>query len=519
MSTRKPSAATAQIVHFTAEEMRGVEGSATDIRTSGYHIRPRASESVTREKAAAKLPVTLHAAQICPLFWSIFARGDFGREGKTAKVETIPFFSAAVDDRSRGQFPEGRAGRAVFAIGRDAGFFAADHGLDSGRRSAEAEFAIEPEGSGLDGFFVFVTELVGVDRITSDAEMVAENFENPRVEPGGFTFAESVIEIEAGFHALEQRKPFEVSDGDAVLEKHPGVICAQRETPLAGDAEEVEIDAAAEVGMIDVRGVGIGEAPQLAIPHGGRIENHVENLLGAGDAGQGNLRGGEFAFERDVAAFEERTTVIEDIPARNARARARRRRIAEFPAERDLEQIVGFAIDAGEQPLQISPGAAEPVAPIEVGFDGRVLAGKWNDMSEHRAEAAGMVVVVPIDRERVSGGEANGDVVAESSREAGAGDSGNFGIFEEIAVETAEARGEREQDLVGEPENVGALRVGAEIENEFVKADQIGGKTKLRLTGALQESNRGSRGCGAELALHRLEIVEHGRHSVTFPGC
>ena len=62
-----------------------------------------------------------------------------------------------------------------------------------------------------------------------------------------FNRPESVIEIETHFGALEEREQFHVSGRYAVLEKHAGMISAQRQPPLGWNAEEINLHPAPQL--------------------------------------------------------------------------------------------------------------------------------------------------------------------------------------------------------------------------------------------------------------------------------
>src|SRR5208337_4850128 len=100
-----------------------------------------------------------------------------------------------------------------------------------------------------------------------------------RVQPRGLALAKRVVEVEADLHVLEQREAFDIADRNSVLEEHPGVIGAQRQTMLGRYAEDVDLDTAAKIGPNHVGGIAEGEPVQLAIAHGRRFAREIENFL------------------------------------------------------------------------------------------------------------------------------------------------------------------------------------------------------------------------------------------------
>src|SRR5262249_48570485 len=148
--------------------------------------------------------------------------------------------------------------------------------------------------------------------------------------------AEGVVEIEADFGALEEAEKLDVAGGDAVFEEHAGVIGAQGQTPFRGDAEEVDLDAAAGVGVIDGVALGMAEAVEFAVAHRGSVHDEVEDgaRLSAGNAAYGDRRRFELTREGDLGAPDQGLSVTEEIAAGETEARARNIG-ADLPGERD----------------------------------------------------------------------------------------------------------------------------------------------------------------------------------------
>src|SRR5215216_946832 len=98
------------------------------------------------------------------------------------------------------------------------------------------------------------------------------------IQPRGFTIAERVIQVEAAFHALEERESFEVADRNTVLVDHRSVISAQRQTLLSRQGHKKEFHAAAQLRAIDMFRIAVPEAIKLAITNGRGFARHVERL-------------------------------------------------------------------------------------------------------------------------------------------------------------------------------------------------------------------------------------------------
>jgi hypothetical protein len=95
------------------------------------------------------------------------------------------------------------AGRgAVFWVGGDSLLFSLTQFPQVGAAGAEAEFAVEPEGAGVDGFVVVLADLVGINRNTFRGGEGAETAQCLGVDPGGFSLAVGVEGVEADLDPL-----------------------------------------------------------------------------------------------------------------------------------------------------------------------------------------------------------------------------------------------------------------------------------------------------------------------------
>ena len=208
---------------------------------------------------------------------------------------------------------------------RDPALFADDQRRGLGLNGAEAQFAIEPEGAGIDGLRVLQADLIRIDGEAIDAEHLVEQVEQACVEPGGFAFAERVVQVEAHFGAFEQGEQLHVTGGDAVLEEHAGVVGPERQAPCGRNAEEEYLDAAAEIRAIDGSLVGVAEAVKLPIAHGGRVEDEIEHAarFRRRETAKCQRRAFELPNEGDIAAADERFVVYEELPSGQAQARPR----------------------------------------------------------------------------------------------------------------------------------------------------------------------------------------------------
>ena len=120
-------------------------------------------------------------------------------------------------------------------------------------------------GSALD--FSLVADALAVDRrvVTLDQRGHGHSTKTGHLE--GYT----IEQLSADLAALLQRQRFNVAHRHAVLEKHSGMIRAQRQTPLPSDTEKVNINAASQVCMIDVLLIGMLESVQFTVARRGSV--------------------------------------------------------------------------------------------------------------------------------------------------------------------------------------------------------------------------------------------------------
>src|SRR5580692_8993840 len=100
----------------------------------------------------------------------------------------------------------------------------------------------------------------------------------------------------------------------------------------------------------------------------------------------------------------------------------------------------------------------------------------------------------------VAGDQATGDVEAEIGGQSRSGNTGNFWIFKEIEVQSAQPLRKREENIVSKTEYARALGIGTQKEDDFMKADKIGGVAKAGAAERFEQLS-GTGGSGAaELA-------------------
>lgn len=146
-----------------------------------------------------------------------------------------------------------------------------------------------------------------------------------------------------------------------------------------------------------------------------------------------------------------------------------------------------------------------------MGFDGGVFLGERDDAGEDGADAVGVLVVIPIDADvaAVAFDQAFGYVIAEVGGDAGAGDAGDFGIFEGIGSEAAQALSEGKENFVGEADDFGALGISAEIEDEFVEADELVRVANPSAERFFEQDSGAGGGFEAEYALHGGKLLDY----------
>jgi hypothetical protein len=126
-------------------------------------------------------------------------------------------------------------------------------------------------------------------------------------------------------------------------------------------------------------------------------------------------------------------------------------------------------------------------------------------------------VIIPVDvnRVRITGGQTQGDLITEIRRKAGAGDAGDFGIFERVAGSAFQAAVKVEQNFVGELGYARALRIGSQVQDDFVKADQIFRLADARAAELMEQAGGFFCHVRAEPAFRGSESIE-GAHSLEF---
>src|ERR1022692_410836 len=116
-----------------------------------------------------------------------------------------------------------------------------------GTSRTKSQLAIKPKCAGLDGLFVLMTELVGIDRKTARAGKLMQEVKDLGINPSCLPVAKGVKGVEPNLHPLKQRDALDVVDGNAILQRQTRMIGAQRQTPLLGQAPEEDRHAAAHV--------------------------------------------------------------------------------------------------------------------------------------------------------------------------------------------------------------------------------------------------------------------------------
>src|SRR6266480_522095 len=129
----------------------------------------------------------------------------------------------------------------------------------------KAQLAIKPKCARFDSLFVFVADLIRIDREDRNAQKLAHQTQDAAEEPGRLAFAKCVIEVEAALQALKDRQSFEVRERHAILQNQCGVIGAQGQAIFGPHAKHESFGAAAERSLEHPTRVAKGEAVQFAI--------------------------------------------------------------------------------------------------------------------------------------------------------------------------------------------------------------------------------------------------------------
>ena len=91
---------------------------------------------------------------------------------------------------------------SVFAIACDFFLFSFTQLLQIGSAGAEAQFSIKPERAGINGFIVILADLVGINGNPFCCGKSVQAAQGLGVDPGGFTLAVGVENVEADLDPL-----------------------------------------------------------------------------------------------------------------------------------------------------------------------------------------------------------------------------------------------------------------------------------------------------------------------------
>src|ERR1039458_8028087 len=83
-----------------------------------------------------------------------------------------------------------------------------------GTAGAKTQLAIKPESAGLDGLFVLIAELIGIDRKTGHARKLMQEVKDLGINPSCLPVAKGVEGVEPNLHPLKQRDALDEVDGD-----------------------------------------------------------------------------------------------------------------------------------------------------------------------------------------------------------------------------------------------------------------------------------------------------------------
>src|ERR1022692_4980433 len=110
-----------------------------------------------------------------------------------------------------------------------------------GTSRTKSQLAIKPESARLDGLFVLMAELIGIDGKTGHASKLMQKVKDLGINPSCLPVAKGVKGVEANLHPLKQRDALDVVDGNAILQRQTRMIGAQRQTPRGRQSPEEDL--------------------------------------------------------------------------------------------------------------------------------------------------------------------------------------------------------------------------------------------------------------------------------------
>src|SRR6202041_2185858 len=160
----------------------------------------------------------------------------------------------------------------------------------------------------------------------------------------GLASAEGIEGVEADFHPLAQADGLDVIDRHAILQRHTCDISTQRQTAFGRQTPKINGYAAAHF-RFDYRArVSQCRAIEFTISHQHDLADHLDDgvALALGKTFKRWWASRQFVGQRDLAAADEESVMIENLSDRLSVASSRERRVAERPAQGDAQRFVQF---------------------------------------------------------------------------------------------------------------------------------------------------------------------------------
>src|ERR1035438_9589163 len=143
----------------------------------------------------------------------------------------------------------------------------------------KSQLAIKPKCAGLDGLFVLMAELIGIDRKTGHARKLMQEVKDLGINPSCLPVAKGVEGVEPNLHPLKQRDALDVVDGNAILQRQTCMVSAQRQTPLGGQSPEEDLHTSSDICLKDLLRIATGCAVQFAIADREGGAGHIQYVF------------------------------------------------------------------------------------------------------------------------------------------------------------------------------------------------------------------------------------------------
>ena len=202
----------------------------------------------------------------------------------------------------------------------DLALFPSGELLQFGAAAAESQLAVEPEGSGVEGFVVVLSDLIRIDGDRGRTREGAETAQRLRINPGSFALTISVKSVETDLDPFAEAHGFDVINGNAILERESRNVRAQRQSTRRRQIPEIHDDAStslagSKIGADDRARSAQCRAVEFAVAHRHHFPDGVQDELAFTGRKFREPRSGfrELVRERNLTAHDQRLSVIVEL--------------------------------------------------------------------------------------------------------------------------------------------------------------------------------------------------------------